>query len=187
MPLVYNLINNGTEYEVGSFSSFSGDLIIPDTYLGLPVTRIASQAFWDNVALQNIVISNNVKEIGISAFGGCSSLKSVVLPSQLTSIPAGCFSSCFNLNNITIPKSVTSIGVQAFYNCIEMTRMYFLGNQPTNIGSFAFANTNFNLKFYRKKNFVTGWGSTLIGRPVVLWSDNVIKGGGTGKLIASIA
>lgn len=183
MPLVYNLINNNTEYEVG-VGSCGDNVVVPDTYLGLPVTSIAATAFFSCFSLKSIIISNNVKNIGIAGFSACSSLESIILPDQLTSIPGGCFDSCFNLTNITIPKLVTSIGVQAFYNCINLTRINFLGNQPTDIGQFAFANTNFRIKFYRKKNFVTGWNSTLAGKPVVLWPDNTIKSGGTGKLVA---
>jgi hypothetical protein len=224
MALVYNLINNGTEYEIGVGSCSLGSIVIPDTYLGKPVTSIAPFAFqycnltsitmsnnitnignfafsytanlsnvklsenlttirngcfYSSVALENIVIPNNVSTIGSSAFFG-SILKNITLPDNLTQLGANSFGNC-TFRSITMPKKLTFIDNNCFSDCLYLIRVNFLGNFPR-FGTNCFTNTNINLKLYRKKNFVTGWPDSVQGVPVVLWSDNVVKSGGTGKL-----
>ena len=51
----------------------------------------------------------------------------VVLSEGLTSIGTSAFANC-NMTSITIPKSVKSIGEYAFYELIDLTDMYYTGN-----------------------------------------------------------
>ena len=180
MALNYSLNAGGTSYSVDYNSCTAGDVIIPSTYNGLPVTSIVT-AFYGCTTITSVTIPNSVTSIGENAFQGCTNLTSVTIGNSVTSIGISAFESCTSLTSITIPKSVTSIGGFAFVYSTSLIRVNFLGNAPT-IGSFPFDSTNVNLKIYRKKNFVTGWSSTLDGKPVVLISDNVVKSGGTGKL-----
>jgi hypothetical protein len=126
-------------------------------------------------------LPNTIIDIGGRTFANCTNLINVDLPENINSIQ-DVFFNCTSLNNQVIPKLVNRIDDFGFYNCTNLTRLNFLGNSPTSLGRDIFTLANNNLKIYRKKNFVTGWGSTLAGRPVVLWSDNVIKDGGVGKL-----
>jgi hypothetical protein len=175
-------------------------IIIPNN-----VSYIGNFAFSNCTSLASITISNTVNFIGRYAFFSCTSLTSVILPSQLTSIQERLFNNCSNLISVSIPNGVTSIGEEAFRSCSNLSsltmpqslltisrfafafspnliRINFLGDAPPNVVFDAFSSSALALKLYRKKNFVTGWTSTLQGRPVVLWSDNVIKDGGAGKL-----
>ena len=72
--------------------TISGDIIIPSTLDGFPVTSIGE---W--------------------AFQCCDNLTSIKIPSGVTSIENGAFYCCYSLTSITIPNSVTSIGDKAFY------------------------------------------------------------------------
>lgn len=138
--------------------------------------------FNNSTSLTNVTILSNILTfLAQGVFSNCSSLTSINLPDSLTSLPRNAFFSCTSLTKITIPRNITVVGVACFSNCINLNRINFLGNAP-NFGTNCFNNTNANLKLYRKKNFVTGWPSSVQGVPVVLWSDNVIKSGGTGKL-----
>ena len=122
----------------------SGELVIPDTIEGKPVTNIGGAAFWgcasltsitipDSVtsigggafsyskSLTNITISDSVNTIGERAFSDCRSLTSITIPDSVTSIGRKVFSYCIKLTSITIPDSVTSIGAAAFWGCTNLT------------------------------------------------------------------
>jgi len=149
--------------------------------IGDTVTRVESQAFLNCFNLTNINISNSVNSIGNQAFSNCG-IRNIVIPNNVTSIESFAFESCDNLTSVTIFNSAINLAIYAFESSSNLIRVNFLGNVPTNINADAFLNGSQNLKFYRKKNFVTGWTSTLNGKPVVLISDNVVKSGGSGKL-----
>ena len=72
-------------------------IIIPDTYNGLSVTKI-----------------------GYEAFKNCYSLTSVTIPESVTSIGGDAFEYCRSLTSVTIPESVTAIGVSVFGGCSKL-------------------------------------------------------------------
>lgn len=89
------LIYGSLEYELGT--SYNGDpyyivkgigtyksseLIIPDTYKGIVVSKIAENAFQGNTKLKSAVIGKNVLTIGKCAFEGCSNLTSIQLTKE---------------------------------------------------------------------------------------------------------
>ena len=157
-------------------------IIIPSGVTGIGDNTFNSCAGLTSITFEPI---SKLRSIGSNAFNFCSKLPSIIIPNSVNSIGTFGFYSCTGLTSITIPSSMANIGNSAFSSCSNLARVNFLGNAPT-LGTNVFLNTNVNLKIYRWKNFVTGWTSTLGGITVVLYSDNVIKSGGTGKLITSI-
>jgi len=75
---------------ITGYTGSEGYLVIPDTTNGWPVTSIASYAC-SYKSMTNVIIGNNITDIGPYAFW-----------------------SCINLHHVTIPKSVVALGNSAF-------------------------------------------------------------------------
>ncbi|MBR5272994.1 MAG: leucine-rich repeat domain-containing protein [Clostridia bacterium] len=118
-------------------TSISGDITIPSTLGGYPVTSIGDGAFDSCSNLTSVTIGDSVTSIGSWAFYKCSSLKSITIGDSVTSIGDFAFEYCSNLTSVTIPDSVTSIGDHAFFNCNSLTSVT-IGDSVTSIGSYAF-------------------------------------------------
>ena len=137
--IIYELSSDGTYAEVIGYSGPAKRIIIADTYEGVPVTNIYTEAF-KNTAITSVVIPNSVTEIGSSAFNNCRSLTSVVIPDSVTTIDNYAFSNCTSLTSVVIPDSVTTIGSSAFYWCRSLTSVTI--NGAPNIGQSAFSYCN---------------------------------------------
>ena len=158
-PLKYR-VAGGKVSIVSCDKNASGELVIPSTYEGKPVTSIGGSAFYNCSRITSARIPESVTSIGGSAFSGCSRLTSVRIPDSVTSIGDRAFRYCSNLTSVTIgnsvtsiegwafdycgsltsvriPESVTSIGKKAFAHCSSLTSVT-IGNRVTSIGDLAF-------------------------------------------------
>src|SRR5262245_49577526 len=97
-----------------------GNVTVPNTIDGLPVTAIGNKAFYFLPAVTAVTISDSVTSVGMEAFGSSGNIANVSLPSGLTNIGNKAFSGCNSLSQITIPRSVTSIGDLAFGECTSL-------------------------------------------------------------------
>lgn len=102
--LVYE--KNGDAYRVIGYRGTALDVVIPETYEGLPIT-----------------------EIGDDAFAGCATLQSVALPSSLTVIGEGAFKECRVLKNVTLPADILAIEANAFQRCNAIESVTFGGSE----------------------------------------------------------
>ena len=131
-------ISDGKASVDGIPEDTSGDVVIPATLGGKPVTVIGEHAFSDRSGLTSITIPIGLDYIGKGVFSGCSGLTSVVIPDGVAYIDDNAFSGCSGLKSITIPASVTSIGQGAFSGCSGLTSITIPAS-VTSIGDSAFA------------------------------------------------
>lgn len=115
-----------------------GNIIIPSTLGGYPVTAIHDGAFRYCDKLTGIAIPKTVTRIGDYAFEYCELLTSINMPNGMTGIGYSAFRGCYSLTSIVIPNSLTFIDRYAFYNCDNLTTVE-IGNGVTSIPRYSFA------------------------------------------------
>lgn len=94
--LTFELNDDGKSYSVtGCSLSVGGQLVIPDSHEGLPVTSIGNYAFAECEKITQATIPDSVTSIGDSAFEGCIHLTSVTIPDSVTSIGYDAFEFCY--------------------------------------------------------------------------------------------
>ena len=130
-------VSNGEATITDFNTSISGDITIPSTLGGYPVTSIGSYAFQYCSSLTSVTIPDSVESIGNDAFFDCSRLTSVTIPDSVTSIGDSAFQYCSSLTSVTIPDSVTSIDDGAFSGCTSLTSVT-IPDGVTGIGDYAF-------------------------------------------------
>ena len=138
----FQLLDN--EVTITKYLGSGGNVVMPETIYGAPVTSMNAHAFNDapaivsvtfpssmkiiplqcfnslvgngKRALEEIILPEGVEEIGYQAFAGANKVKSIVLPSTLKVIDDQAFKDCTSLNIINFPDSLESIGKEAFKN-----------------------------------------------------------------------
>jgi hypothetical protein len=111
------------------------NLIIPDD-----VTNIGKYVFCNCTSISNIIIPNSVIEIGKGSFRYCSGLTNITIPDSVTHIMDFAFEECSSLTNITIPNSVENIGDYAFAGCNNITRIDCMATTPPTAYAKTFSN-----------------------------------------------
>lgn len=98
----FNFITNADNtITITGYTGVGGDVIIPDSTNGFPVTTIENQAFIGQT-LTSVMIPDSVNSIGVLAFAGCSGLTSVVIGGGVTNIGSDAFYNCAALTNIAV-------------------------------------------------------------------------------------
>ena len=100
-------VSNGKATITDVDTSISGNVTIPSTLGGYPVTKIGSFSFQNCSDLASIEIPSSVTLIGDYAFYNCSGLTNLKILEGVTSIGYGAFSCCRRLENITVAEDNT--------------------------------------------------------------------------------
>jgi hypothetical protein len=133
---------------ITGYTGPGGNVTIPDTIDGYPVTSIGAHAF-QFLNVTSVTIPNSVTTIGFAAFASCTSLTSVAIGYSVTSIEYGAFEHCTSLAAITVDtdNSVYSSVDGVLFNISQTTLIlcpsgkagsYTIPNSATDIGSYAF-------------------------------------------------
>ncbi|MBQ3129218.1 MAG: leucine-rich repeat domain-containing protein [Clostridia bacterium] len=130
--IVHNYINNVTnitadtvnvysqkDFEIrgGVLEKYNGesvDVIIPDN-----VKDIGGEAF-KGLSIESVKMPSSVTSIGSSAFAYCRYLKNIEFSSGLKKIYGEAFIGCVSLKTLRIPNGVTTIQYQAFADCSDL-------------------------------------------------------------------
>jgi hypothetical protein len=165
----FNFVTNDGAITITEYTGSGGDVTIPDSTNGLPITDIAGGAFYQSDAVTSVTIGTNVTTIGENALFQCTSLSEVTIPASVANIGEGPFIDCENLtvislspsnlhfvstNNVLFNKTQTSLiqypgGVGGSYTLsAEVTNVgeAFIGNTLTSIsvegGNLYYSGTN---------------------------------------------
>lgn len=132
---IYRVIDETKkEIEIRGINTSEAKLAIPETIDGYKVVSLGYNSFMnsdeivystlriqgtciDNV--NELVIPEGVKVIGIGAFSDFTGLKSVSLPESIIYIQPGAFMNCTSLNNIALPSG-TMVQTDAFRGCTSL-------------------------------------------------------------------
>lgn len=143
MPVVahaqFNIITNNNTITIIGYDGLDGDVTIPDTVDGLPVSDIGQLAFETSSVLTKVTIGNNVTNIGGTAFLSCSNLSDVIIPGNVSDIGIGAFLGCSSLTNLDLGVGIKFIDDFAFSFCSSLTSV-IIPDSVTNTGWGIFQN-----------------------------------------------
>lgn len=103
-PLHFFLNNDKKSYSVCGDGAV-GDIVIPDTYNGLPVTSIGIPGY---------------DKYTFGGFSFCKGLTGITIPDSVTFIDSNAFYKCENLKRVKIGGGVSYVGNNVFYGCTSL-------------------------------------------------------------------
>lgn len=111
------IVNQDKDFVIkdGCLTRYNGeeiDVVIPDN-----VREIGKKAFEYNRYIRSVRMSDNVIDIDDGAFAGCKALTSVHLSNRLETIGSKAFLLCSGLPSMNLPDTLTYIGDDAFGCC----------------------------------------------------------------------
>jgi hypothetical protein len=94
--------NNGT-VTITAYTGSNAVVVIPDTIIGLPVTRVDSYAFFFRTKLTAVTIPESVTDIGGATFGRCGNLTGVYFGGKAPTIGPDVFFAAQNATAYYLP------------------------------------------------------------------------------------
>lgn len=139
---IYYGVADGEAY-VHGFADDSWDVVIREQFLNqYNVTEAEEYAFFEDAALEQLSFheASYLRRLGDFAFARCTSLGRVYITSSIQELGTGVFDSCTALKELRFQKDAAGEIPRSFcYGCTNLETVTFL-NEPTSIGSYAFAN-----------------------------------------------
>ena len=119
------------------YSGTDTDVVIPDD-----VTEIGDSAFKNNTNIKKVTFSKNIKKINQSAFYSCTNLETVIFNNLISSIGNSAFYGCTKLSGVLkISENTRSVGNYSFANCTSLTSVEIASNnEEIKIGDCSFQN-----------------------------------------------
>ena len=128
--------SKATDYTNAIPDDTEGDIVIPSTLGGCPVTAINDFAFQSCAGITSVVIPEGVTIIGHHAFDDCIAMTTIEIPEGVTEIGGYAFEAS-GLTSITFPASLSLFSQwngfmygSALKDCSALTTIRFLGQVP---------------------------------------------------------
>lgn len=130
-----------TDLKPGEFQHFYGPISAPKQINGHIVTSIANNAFSDVTGITDLVIPDNILDIGEGAFMPAtdSLLASVTIGYGVSTLKYKVFANQTALTSVDIPATVDNIEISAFDGCTAITDVTIRGRHAI-IADDAFLN-----------------------------------------------
>lgn len=113
--------------KITQYNGAGGDVVIPSTINGEPVTSLSSYSFTKCKTLTSVVIPDSVTTIDGSAFGGafafCTALTSVVIPDSVTLLGDATFYDCTSLTTVNLPSQLMTLSSRLFGGCTSLSKI----------------------------------------------------------------
>ena len=126
----FKLNDNGNGYALAAYSGTDVNVIIPNSYEGLPVTEIYTNAFYQNPTVKSITVPGTITEITSYTFSGCVALETVSFQDGVTTLGQSIFSGCVNLTEINLPQTIASIDPFTFMDYAALVNINLNRDNP---------------------------------------------------------
>ena len=103
------------------------------------VTEIGQRAFADQTTLISVSLPAGLATIHTYAFSGCTALSGIDIPDSVSYIDSNAFRSCTSLTAVALPRGITDIYSSLFAGCTSLTEV-IIPDTVTKIGNYAFNN-----------------------------------------------
>lgn len=122
-----------TQKYISDISYKTATYYIPSKLKSVTVTggKLNYGAFYNCEGLKEVILGNNVTNIGQKSFYNCCNLSELVIPNSVITIEKYAFENCSNLDNVVLSETIKSIGDNAFNNCLKIKNLYI----PKNVES----------------------------------------------------
>ena len=143
----FGYINNGGNIKIVYYkgaNQVNGEIVVPETIDGCPVTAIQERVFTDLSKIVKVTLPQSLTSMGKYVFNNCSSLTEITIPDGITAIEEGTFKYCRSLTKVNLPAKLITIDSYAFAGCSALSQIIFpdgLDNVKLDkINAYAFAN-----------------------------------------------
>lgn len=137
-----------TGFETGGYEPVKAESVV--TQDGFETADGVLKKYNGNAS--EVVVPENVTELGDYVFSGCRNVTKIILPKGVKKIGEGAFWDCENLKEINLPVGLTELGESTFADCEKMEKIKFCANfHKVELGAYSFQNTAW-LKAKKKKN-----------------------------------
>ena len=145
----YQYINGDAEVEITGYHGTDGQVSIPSSIDGKPVTSIADYSFSYLSTINSIQIPGSITNIGLYSFYSCPSLLSFEVDSSnpsYTSVDGVLYDKAVSTlylcppgrsEALTIPDTVTTIGPSSCSDCLKLKEVS-IPTSVTTIGDYSF-------------------------------------------------